>query len=477
MLEVLDHAHKNLLSEKCKVLPAKGKIFSALATCPKVIERSYVTRKSFGEIFFSDLIIQSDDLTNEPYDCQKISKSSLFSESTKVLEIDFTSASSVSRFRSADMTFPMSFKASRPGMINCIVTWFELQFSESMSLSTEPGSTLCWEQTVYPLKKSLEMNKDEEFKVVFHMEDDVLKMTEKEPYSDNASKNFPHLTLPSICIRRLNACKPIQLSLGNQLTTKMKSITKIFDLSEVPILSLQILKSFPNASLTMLVNEENSKFKVDFVYELSKRNSIVNYEKRVFGVSEIIEENHDLLIFEPISVHGRLNDSALKHLGMLKSKLMPKVPMILPMEISLHIALVESEELLLQNRLDPEDPFVKEFNLDLMNMFSANHVQSIDLENIRHKFLSEVINVMHFKFENEYSNFKQAIDVKVKEKGVVHAILYWWNIHHDENNVYSSKNVYDTAAFLVGSRICSCEEKLKVLLTFEDWLIDLNVVE
>ena len=99
MLEVLDHAHKNLLSDKCKVLPAKGRIFSALATCPKVIQRSYVTRKSFGEIVFSDLVIQSDDLTSEPYDCQKISKSNLLSESMKVLEIDFTSASSVSCFR------------------------------------------------------------------------------------------------------------------------------------------------------------------------------------------------------------------------------------------------------------------------------------------------------------------------------------------------------------------------------------------
>ena len=184
-----------------------------------------------------------------------------------------------------------------------------------------------------------------------------------------------------------------------------------------------------------------------------------------------------MLIFEPIGAHGRLNDCVLKQLGMLKSKLMPKVPILLPMEISLHIALVESEELLLQNRLDSDDPFVKEYSLDLMNMFSANHVQSIDLENIRHKFLSEEINVMHFKFEKEYSNFKKAIDVELKEKGVVHAILYWWNIHHDENNVYSTKDVYDTAAFLVGSRICSCEENLKVLLTFEDWLIDLNVVE
>ena len=141
---------------------------------------------------------------------------------------------------------------------------------------------------------------------------------------------------------------------------------------------------------------------MDFVTEISNKNNI--NLKNISGISQIDNEFYDMVVFEPVNSSGRLNNTSLKLFNEIIQKFQPKF--VLPRKLQLNIVLIECEELEKQYRIPSDDPFM-DFNVaDHINSLSINHIQNIDLSDVKYRFLSEIKTAHTFVFNKTVENFR-----------------------------------------------------------------------
>ena len=230
------------LKDDCKIIPCKAKIYAALGHCPSVLKRSWVSRTEFGNLILQvkndhNYKFISNEVVNEPYDCQRNNGSNLLSEIEQIFEIDFSSKEDISKYlrklkienldsaedsKSNDGQFirkEMKLTNNQKN-VNCIISWFELIFdkSETVKLNTMPNSNLCWEQAVFPLKP-LNLQKIE---VNFEISDGHLRATVgEEPFAKSKSKD--DILMPAQIIHKINTMKPLE----NNILTQFSSGTYV----------------------------------------------------------------------------------------------------------------------------------------------------------------------------------------------------------------------------------------------------------
>ena len=178
----------------------------------------------------------SNEVVNEPYDCQRNNGNNLLSEIEQIFEIDFSSKEDISKYlRKLEMDNldsaednsshqdqfiikKMKLKNYQKN-VNCIISWFELIFdkSETIKLNTMPNSNLCWEQAVFPLKP-VNLYPEQKIEVHFEISDGHLKATVgEEPFAKSKSKD--DILMPAQIIRKINTMKPLKNSVLTQFSS------------------------------------------------------------------------------------------------------------------------------------------------------------------------------------------------------------------------------------------------------------------
>ena len=141
---------------------------------------------------------------------------------------------------------------------------------------------------------------------------------------------------------------------------------------------------------------------MDFVTEISNKNDISL--RKISGISQINNEFYDMVVFEPVNSSGRLNNTSLNLFNEIIQKFQPKF--VLPRKLHLNIVLIECEELVKQYRIPSNDPFMDFKVADHINSLSINHVQNIDLSDVKYRFLSGIRTIHTFDFKKTVENFR-----------------------------------------------------------------------
>ena len=492
VLEILDHAHKHLLQENNLVIPWKAKVYAAFGYC---LIDTVIQTSNYGELDLSELNVMSKELAKEPYDCQKLKSSNVFSEAKEIFEIKFNSKEDVSRYLREKNAFSVSLKSSSE-RINCVITWFELFLNETgtIKLSTNPhqNEECCWDQAVFPLVEPFMVKTNDEIEVDFEVSSGHLKLTSVNKKSPTILINDNNLILiPSLWLSRVNHFKPFSEEMLNQF----EDTKTIFDMSNIPMISLQILKKFSESTLTMYVDHtdiksmEDTKVKVDFVTELAQKNDIQH--SRISGISQILSdgEKYELLIFDPVDSSGRLSDTSIKSFNKIRESYTPNV--VLPKKLNLNVALIESEELISHHKLVSNESVMNFKVAEFINDLSVDHVQNINLKDLKFRFLSDKATIHTFDFNSDsVRNFKTEFELEMesnegKSERIIHAIIYWFDLfYQDDPNAGMStinddlSHCFEASAFLLPNpkKIDNTEDCLTCELIVEDGFIHISLV-
>lgn len=162
---------------------------------------------------------------------------------------------------------------------------------------------------------------------------------------------------------------------------------------------------------------------------LSDRIAIVNKKSTNMFVGADMPTKADLLVCEIFDV-GLLGEDAIATIRHARSHLLNPDAKILPQRARVYGVLVESPQLLAEDRVQT----VSGFDVSLFNTFSSTpaYLQR-QLHHYPHKILSEAFTVFDFDFAGEdIQPGERVIDLKVIADGEAQAVVFWFRLYLDD---------------------------------------------
>ncbi|WP_019501020.1 tetratricopeptide repeat protein [Pseudanabaena sp. PCC 6802] len=162
---------------------------------------------------------------------------------------------------------------------------------------------------------------------------------------------------------------------------------------------------------------------------LSDRIAIVNKKSTNMVVGIHMPTKADLLVCEIFDV-GLLGEDAIATIKHARSHLLKPDAKILPQRARVYGVLVESPQLLDEDRVQT----VTGFDVSLFNTFSSTpaYLQR-QLHHYPHKVLSEVFAVFDFDFAGEdIQSEERTIDVRAIADGEAQAVVFWFRLYLDD---------------------------------------------
>ena len=243
------------------------------------------------------------------------------------------------------------------------------------------------------------------------------------------------------------------------------------------------MKNATNLDLTMFIESNNAKAKIDLVTEIATANQLpLDNINGMTSFQHIQAEQFDMINFDPL-LNGRLDSEALFHLK--EYKRMHPNTLVNPSKLTLWTVLIESEDLLNYYRVktDIGEGFGQQISEE-MNRFSCYHLQNLKVDEFRFRKLSQSINVHNFDFQDVSTleeGCKEEFEVAIEAIGKVHGILYWFEIQqqHTKQSTFHCP-LYDKAAFLLPRPVSVdpvTTEFVTLEFTFQDYLIDITLTD
>ena len=468
VLEILDHAWKHLLHSKSRILPGKAKVWIALATSEKMLQKTRLLKKKAGNLDVSSLNLMAKETSEEPYDCSRLKPDQVLSDPVELIELDFNDKDKVEKYLRESNMFERTLEVTKIGKVDCVALWFELQLGRQ-KVSSSPGIQSCWEQALFALPNQLEndSNPGDQIKVNLKLKGhfELTKVTNQKSISNGTSESKQTL-VPQSFVKILNSNTD-----WNYCPSGLGQEASILDLTSLPLMSLNLLKSRPDAKMTMFMwpRDEDAKAKLDLVSEVAELNNISL--SRIDGLSQVDNGGYDLAVLDPVSKSGRLDETALH----LLEEIRPLVKTVSPEKVHLYVALIESEELAKRHRLFGDEAVLDFKIANFMNEYSIDHLQQVNLSEIRHRFLSKPAKVLTLDLSKTLEAVTDEVEIELTESGEAHGIAYWFETSTGLNTL--ENEAFDQAVIMFDDKVpvdvkdeCVCCE-----ITLQDCYLDLKL--
>ena len=186
--------------------------------------------------------------------------------------------------------------------------------------------------------------------------------------------------------------------------------------------------------------KNNFAMRIQYVCELALSNKLkVNNIDCVMSLDQVPDRSYDLVLMDLIEPSGKLSQDNIEKVPILRNKLRLTTSdsILLPMNLTVHCMLIQSDKL--RNMSFVDDQNVHGFKLaSIMNQFSVNHLQDLDLHSLLSsgkcedaesgKFLSEPLDV--FKFDlmalSSTDAVRKDFEIGINDNGAVNGIAYWF---------------------------------------------------
>ncbi len=150
-------------------------------------------------------------------------------------------------------------------------------------------------------------------------------------------------------------------------------------------------------------------------------------------VGQDMPERADILVAEVFD-DGLLGECAFETIEHARKHLLKPDAQIIPCGARVFAVAIESQELFENTRVEK----VSGFDLSAFNEFSSKGFSGYYLEKIKHRVLTEPLEIFNFDFKNIPDPESVALEFKILHSGHCHAIAYWFELKLDNDTVIST---------------------------------------
>jgi len=172
----------------------------------------------------------------------------------------------------------------------------------------------------------------------------------------------------------------------------------------------------------------------------ANRVTVIGKKSTDLHIGEDMPEKADVFVSELINV-GMLAPDMLAILQHARKNLLKPDAKIIPASASVYCALIQADEM---RRISPVRT-ISGFDMSRFDQFRTPGYAQMDLAADTHRMLSEPVKAWHFDFRTNMpdTDFK-TLTLTATDKGVVHGVAFWFDLHMDEKTTYSSKSAART---------------------------------
>jgi hypothetical protein len=249
----------------------------------------------------------------EPYDSEDITKlpgtTKLLTVPQDLLYINFNDPDDIKNCLDGTKGTQVKIECCEAGRIDAIIAWFSLRLDEDILLSSAPGRGSCWEQAVFPLTCPLDVQAGQEVEVTIICTSGKLSVTITKTEVEAIANQ---VTLSENTIKFLNDTPWIEALNKEVQNLKHKKDLCILDLSQFPVLGLQLLKYGAAKSLTCCVTSEVDKNAVT----LSAGQLSVEFVSE--DMVDQLTQQFDVIVINPISTEGEIDQTSMLQIPALR---------------------------------------------------------------------------------------------------------------------------------------------------------------
>jgi len=476
------------------VVPGAADIFIQPIQCKHIQNQHRFTSDKFGYLESSHLLVKSS--SSEPYSSEALNEVpggfQPLAPPTHLIHINFQDRRQVSSLIEKGVDKVISVTATADGDCDAIAAWFTLHLDETERIETAPGKKTCWHQAIFPVKSlKSKVHKGNtliilKFSIKKHVELKTIDFREKEDKFTNGNGICPSkmrkddLSLPTWCLKQINSGILEQVyQWVAYYAARDVGCSNILDCTGLPLLGLQVAKLKQAANLTLLLkteDRETGRNLLDVVTSLAKANSIsVNNISCITDFSGV-EDRYSVVLVSPVLRTGRLDQELMYSLPDLIGVLQPSSGLILPHSVSIYCQVVESEQLCECSHLRSNQP-VSGFKIaDQINILAVTHLQDIQLKTLSKKELTEPVEISVVDLTRpDLSRRFRSTEVKVKQSGQAHAVVYWfvqqfgWGVQYstlDDENMAQGAVMVTECQLLEGDSLTIHSQEEEGLLNF-----------
>ncbi|XP_067126302.1 protein arginine N-methyltransferase 9-like isoform X3 [Centruroides vittatus] len=418
------------------------------ANMPKRVQQIKLVPINFGE-----MIISSEDNPEEPYTTENLTSIpegyKLLTDPAVLLDINFNNPQEIETLIKGHV-MKNNFVCNWNGSLDAIAVWFDLYLDEDTMLSTYPGSDVCWEQAVFPIRPHHLHGASQKVSVGTHVEVQLLcEKYLKFGYihlnqEETLSQEKEYMFLDSKIIQKLNddVANSAIISAIYQSVSENKNL-KLIDMTLFAWPALMICKlGASEAVITQLRLQEE-------ICKIRNLSSIKKEQIKFSCVEDLSDFSTcfwDMLIVDLIELNGLMKNQVLEDIALLKASCLKETCRIVPCKLKSYMMLIQSPALLLQAKLIDDSRTLNFKIAEFINIFQAKTHQDIHLSTLQYEKLSEPEMMWEIDFNEplpkeelpSFLNIQTAVDVKLISSGHLSAIVYWFELDYGRGNIVST---------------------------------------
>ncbi|XP_067126301.1 protein arginine N-methyltransferase 9-like isoform X2 [Centruroides vittatus] len=443
----------NQVNKFGKVIPHAARIWISLIECSWIRKCSLVQQIKLVPINFGEMIISSEDNPEEPYTTENLTSIpegyKLLTDPAVLLDINFNNPQEIETLIKGHV-MKNNFVCNWNGSLDAIAVWFDLYLDEDTMLSTYPGSDVCWEQAVFPIRPHHLHGASQKVSVGTHVEVQLLcEKYLKFGYihlnqEETLSQEKEYMFLDSKIIQKLNddVANSAIISAIYQSVSENKNL-KLIDMTLFAWPALMICKlGASEAVITQLRLQEE-------ICKIRNLSSIKKEQIKFSCVEDLSDFSTcfwDMLIVDLIELNGLMKNQVLEDIALLKASCLKETCRIVPCKLKSYMMLIQSPALLLQAKLIDDSRTLNFKIAEFINIFQAKTHQDIHLSTLQYEKLSEPEMMWEIDFNEplpkeelpSFLNIQTAVDVKLISSGHLSAIVYWFELDYGRGNIVST---------------------------------------
>ena len=493
VLEILHHAHLNLLAQDGRILPASAKFYVAPIQSKHISQYTVIENPAVGYLdinFNLQALWNLSDGSAEPYQSERLTSLpnsfKMLSSPKLLFAINFMKIDEIEAMLQG-IEIEVDFLATIDGQCDSIAGWFELNLDENTNISTSINNPACWEQVVFPVRRfkrkvykgSLIKTKFKIRKHIALIDFSVQYDTDGNGVSNGIVETKDEIQAQSKIVRQLNCLQRSSISqyVAYHAVRDMRPASLLDLTMGFPDVGLQIMKLLPSSELTMLVSpdqRQETKMMLDLVTRVAQDNGVpVNRISCVSSVSQV-EDCPRMVMVNMVLESGRLNSDGLLQLQPLLSTYTDMV--IIPHSVQLWCQILHSPDIVSMSTLVTDDNVMGFSIAEHVNKLSVTHIQDLDLRRIDKTELSEPVLLTTLSLST-IDHQELSCPVAVTADGEAHCIVYWfvqdygWNISDNTRD----NELYNVAAFRCQPCHVQSGQSLIVKLHVQSGLLDLSL--
>lgn len=435
VLSTLIHAKKILLKESGRVIPNKVELFVVGVDHVGIAEK----QESINSTLENSIYLKNTTLipkVDGPYDTYSSAGGGdhliIRTERAHAFTVNFNDLQSMQEADEGQLDATVQLRCSEGGHIEGFIVFFALHLDDKNVIANFDETpmtseiTKCWDPVLFRLNEPMEVRKYQVLKATVSCRGGVLNLKhEYDPIDERVVAVDPELYA---FLADDEYLYELEYNVIKLLKKNKKKFVNFADFLTFPHIGINLLKE---GEIETLYCPEKTR---DFVEKISDWNCITKGAiKFVQDLEDFLENDIklDIILMQPITGHGTLNEEHLKHYETLKTNCLSTSGAIFPNKIDLCAKLIHSSWL--QQVTSVQNENLQDCSIPTqMNEYSTRH--QFEFKDFDSSDLSDITTIAKIHFDENFHQKDVIINLNMV-RNQINGILYYFKIFFTSNSI------------------------------------------